>query len=47
MKAIGISRYGDASVLEHWEVPVPPPGPGEALVKVHYAGVNFMDVHTR
>jgi NADPH2:quinone reductase len=47
MKAIGISRYGDASVIEHWEVPVPPPGPGEALVKVHYAGVNFMDVHTR
>jgi NADPH2:quinone reductase len=47
MKAIGISRYGDASVLQYWEVPVPQPGPGEALVKVHYAGVNFMDVHTR
>lgn len=47
MRAIGISRYGDASVLERWDLPVPQPGPGEVLVKVHYAGVNFMDVHTR
>jgi NADPH2:quinone reductase len=47
MRAIGISRYGDASVLERWEVPVPQPGAGEALVKVRFAGVNYMDVHTR
>lgn len=47
MRAVGISRYGDASVLENWELPVPQPGPGEVVVKVHYAGVNFMDVHTR
>lgn len=47
MRAVGICRYGDASVLEHWDVPVAQPGAGEALVKVHFAGVNFMDVHTR
>ena len=47
MRAVGITRYGDASVLERWEVPVPVPGPAEAVVKVHYAGINFMDVHTR
>jgi len=47
MKAVGISRYGDASVLERWEIAVPEPGPGEVLVEVRFAGVNFMDVHTR
>lgn len=47
MRAIGISRYGDASVLEHWDLPLGRPGEGEALVRVHYAGINFMDVHTR
>lgn len=29
------------------DVPVPRPGPGELLVEVAYAGINFMDVHTR
>ncbi|RNE57183.1 quinone oxidoreductase family protein [Cryobacterium tepidiphilum] len=47
MKAIRIERYGDADVLQRQEVPVPQPGPGEALVKVAFAGINFMDVHTR
>jgi NADPH:quinone reductase-like Zn-dependent oxidoreductase len=48
MRAITISRYGGPEVLEHREdAPVPNPGPGEILVEVAYAGVNFMDVHTR
>jgi NADPH2:quinone reductase len=47
VKAIGISRYGDESVVERWNVPVPEPGPSEVLVSVAFAGVNFMDVHTR
>ena len=47
MRAIGISRYGDESVMERWEVPRPQPGPGEVLVRVRFAGVNFMDIHTR
>jgi len=47
MRAIGISRYGDASVLEDWDVAVPIAGPGEAVVEVHYADINFMDIHTR
>nr|WP_217704045.1 quinone oxidoreductase [Schlegelella koreensis] len=29
------------------EVDVPRPGVGEVLVRVRYAGINFMDVHTR
>jgi NADPH2:quinone reductase len=47
VKAIGISRYGDGSVLERGDVPVPAPGPKDVLVRVAFAGVNFMDVHTR
>jgi NADPH2:quinone reductase len=47
MRAIWIDRYGTADVLRRDELPVPVPGPGEALVGVAFAGVNFMDVHTR
>ncbi len=48
MKAIMISSYGDSSVLKHTEtVPKPTPGPGQALVKLHAAGVNFVDIYQR
>jgi NADPH2:quinone reductase len=47
VRALGISRYGDESVVERWDVPVPVPGSSEVLVSVAFAGVNFMDVHTR
>lgn len=47
MKAIRIERYGGPEVLLHTTVPCPAPTQGEVLVQVHYAGVNFMDVHTR
>ena len=47
MKSIQIESYGGPEVLIRRDVPVPSPGPGELLVKVSYAGINFMDVHTR
>ena len=47
MKAIRIEQYGGPEVVLHKEMPIPAPGPGEILVKVAYAGINFMDVHTR
>ncbi len=47
MRAIGISRYGDESVLEDWDLEVPTAAIGEAVVEVHVAGINFMDIHTR
>ncbi len=48
MRAIVIEQYGGPEVLQHrHDMPVPVPGPGETLVEVACAGVNFMDVHTR
>jgi NADPH:quinone reductase len=48
MKVIMVSSYGDASVLKLSEtVPKPTPGIGQALVRIHAAGVNFVDVYQR
>lgn len=47
MKAIQVTRYGGAEVLELREVELPEPGPGEVRVKLAYAGVNFIDIYTR
>ena len=47
MKAITIDRYGGPEVMQLRDIDVPRPGPGEALVKVAFAGINFMDIHTR
>lgn len=47
MKAIELRRFGSADVLEYRDVPDPVPGPGEVLVRVHAAGINFSDVLMR
>jgi NADPH2:quinone reductase len=48
MNAIRISAYGDASVLKLTDTePNPKPGPGQVLVKIHAAGVNFVDIYQR
>lgn len=47
MKAIRIHSHGGPEVLRHEEVPVPAPGPGEALVRIEAAGVNFIDIYHR
>jgi NADPH2:quinone reductase len=47
MHAIVISRNGGPEVLETAEAPRPEPGPGELLVRVSAAGVNFIDVYQR
>src|ERR1700722_10295928 len=47
MKAIRIHAYGGPEVMRLEELPTPVPGPGEALVRVHAASVNFIDVQKR
>jgi len=47
MKAITYYEYGGPEVLKLEERPVPVPGPGQALVKVAAAGVNFIDIYQR
>lgn len=48
MKAIKISNYGDAEVLKLTDSePKPSPQAGQVLVKIHAAGVNFVDVYQR
>ena len=43
MKALLCTRYGTADDLEVGDIPDPPAGPGEAVVKVTAAGLNFFD----
>ncbi len=47
MQALRITTYGEPEVARWQEMPIPEPGPGEVLVRVAAAGINFMDVHTR
>lgn len=47
MKAIRIHETGPAEVLRLDEVPEPTPGPGQARVRLHAAGVNFLDIYHR
>jgi NADPH:quinone reductase len=47
VKAIRIHAYGGPEVMQLEELPTPSLGPGEALVRIHAASVNFIDVQRR
>lgn len=47
MRAMRIHSPGGDSAIRDEQVERPSPGAGEALVKVAYAGVNFIDVYKR
>ncbi|HEX5852440.1 MAG TPA: NADPH:quinone oxidoreductase family protein [Solirubrobacteraceae bacterium] len=47
MRAIQMTEFGGPEVLKLVELPTPVPTPGEVLVKVTRAGLNFADTHTR
>ena len=47
MRAVQIEQFGGPDVLRIAELPVPEPGPGELLIRVARAGLNFGDTHQR
>lgn len=47
MRAVQIQEFGGPDVLQVAELPVPEPGPGEVLIRVARAGLNFGDTHQR
>jgi NADPH2:quinone reductase len=47
MRAVIGSRHGGPEVLQIGEVAPPEPGPGQLLVDVAAAGVNYMDIYQR
>jgi len=47
MKAIRVHKFGGPEVMQIEEVPTPKPAPGQALVKIHAAGVNPADTYAR
>ncbi|MFL5360285.1 MAG: NADPH:quinone oxidoreductase family protein [Myxococcales bacterium] len=44
MKALVCSEFGPIDTLAIGDLPDPTPGPGEVVINVHAAGVNFPDV---
>jgi len=47
MNAVVVRRHGDESVLRLEERPEPSAGPGEVVVRIRAAGVNFADILAR
>ena len=47
MKVVIMNGTGGREMLEHVERPDPVAGPGQALIEVAFAGVNFMDIGVR
>jgi NADPH2:quinone reductase len=46
VRAIQITEFGGPEVLRQVELPEPVAGPGQVLVRVDSAGVNYADTHT-
>jgi len=47
IKAVGINETGGVEVIQNLEVPFPKVKPTDLLVKVEWAGVNFVDTYLR
>jgi NADPH:quinone reductase len=46
-RLIRVHATGGPEVLRWEEAPLPPVGPGQARIRHHYAGLNFIDVYHR
>jgi NADPH2:quinone reductase len=47
VQGIRITEHGGPEVLKYADYELPEPGPGEARVKIHTAGLNFIDIYQR
>ena len=47
MRAIQVREPGGPEKMELVDLPVPVPGPGQALVRLAASGVNFIDIYFR
>jgi len=47
MQTISIPAFGGPEQLQLMDVPQPRPGEADALVKLDYAGINFIDIYMR
>jgi NADPH:quinone reductase len=47
MKAVRVNKTGGSEKLSYEDIPLPSPGPGQALVRIHAIGLNFIDVYFR
>lgn len=47
MQAVRVHAVGDAGALRVDDIPAPVPGPGQALMRVEAAGLNFIEVYHR
>ena len=47
MKAVAIAKFGGPENLQWMDWPDPVPAQGEAVVRLDYAGINFIDIYMR
>lgn len=47
MKAVFVTEFGGVDKLRYEDLPAPAPGEGQALVRIHAIGVNFIDIYHR
>ena len=47
MRAMRVHAPGGPDAITEDRIPVPAPAPGEALVRMEFVGVNFIDIYKR
>lgn len=47
MKAVIVTEFGGVDKLRYEELPMPQPAAGQAVLRVHAIGVNFIDIYFR